>query len=329
MFPFKAPEHLAPKDLAHGHSAEDQLAISILMGTYNGQDYFAEQLHSIANQTHRNWQLHISDDGSKDEFFKTLEALQSKWGSERITLRHGPKQGFAANFLSLVADPSIDTPLYAFCDQDDVWFPEKLARAAVWHASQNSLNPALYASAATLTDAAGTPLRLMAAPTRSTAFGNALVENIAAGHTMVFNAAARQLLARAAAAGPVLAHDWLTYGVVTAAGGVVYVDPQPSVFYRQHGNNVIGVNTSFQFLLYRARRIIGTAYQDAVSAHVRALGAIEDSMTPTNRERFNTFLQARSAPMVQRLAGVRRSRVYRQTRLGDVSLTLATMLGRI
>jgi glycosyltransferase involved in cell wall biosynthesis len=313
----------------HPIQPHGQSAVSILMGTFNGQDYLAEQLRSIDAQTHRNWRLYVSDDGSKDEFFRTLEAFQGDWGTTRLSLRHGPKRGFAANFLSLVADPSIDTPLFAFCDQDDVWLPEKLARAAAWHAGQDPSIPALYASAATLTDATGKPLGLMAAPKRSTTFGNALVENIAAGHTMVFNAAARQLLARAAAAGPVLAHDWLTYAVVTAAGGSVYVDPKPSVLYRQHGKNVIGVNNSLQFLLYRARRIIGTAYQEAVSAHVRALTAIEDSMTPINREHFNTFLQARSAPMVQRLAGVRRSRVYRQTRLGDVSLTLATMLGRI
>ena len=36
------------------------------MGTYNGQSFLAEQLLSIENQSHKNWRLFISDDGSTD-----------------------------------------------------------------------------------------------------------------------------------------------------------------------------------------------------------------------------------------------------------------------
>lgn len=39
--------------------------VAILMCTYNGGTFLAEQLESFERQSHRNWSLHVSDDGSK------------------------------------------------------------------------------------------------------------------------------------------------------------------------------------------------------------------------------------------------------------------------
>ena len=41
--------------------------VAILLSTYNGQDYLAEQLDSYMEQTHRNWVVWASDDGSTDQ----------------------------------------------------------------------------------------------------------------------------------------------------------------------------------------------------------------------------------------------------------------------
>ena len=78
--------------------------ICILMGTYNGQDFLAEQLLSIENQSHKDWRLIISDDGSTDETLAIAKAFQEKWGNDRLELRQGPNQGFCKNFLSLACD---------------------------------------------------------------------------------------------------------------------------------------------------------------------------------------------------------------------------------
>jgi glycosyltransferase involved in cell wall biosynthesis len=45
--------------------------VDILLATYNGEKYLEEQLKSIVNQTHTNWNLIIRDDGSTDNTLKS------------------------------------------------------------------------------------------------------------------------------------------------------------------------------------------------------------------------------------------------------------------
>ena len=98
--------------------------VCILMGTYNGQAFLAEQLLSIENQSHKDWRLVISDDGSTDDTLAIAKTFQEKWGKDRIEIRLGPKQGFCKNFLNLACDSTIKADFYAFADQDDIWmFP--------------------------------------------------------------------------------------------------------------------------------------------------------------------------------------------------------------
>ena len=68
--------------------------VCILMGTYNGAAYLAEQLISIENQSHKNWRLIISDDGSTDDTVAIAKSFQEKWGGDRLEIREGPQDGF-------------------------------------------------------------------------------------------------------------------------------------------------------------------------------------------------------------------------------------------
>ena len=58
---------------------------------------------------------------------------------------------------------------------------------------------------------------------------------------MVFNRSAKRLIEHAGTL-DVVAHDWWTYILTSAAGGAVHYDPDVSVGYRQHGSNLIGSN---------------------------------------------------------------------------------------
>src|SRR5580700_4059508 len=94
--------------------------VAILMCNKDGAGYIDDQLKSIANQTHENWILIVSDDGSSD---RTLAELQNFSNShqKKITIRNGPGKGVCKNFLSLTNDPTIAADYFAFSDQDDVW----------------------------------------------------------------------------------------------------------------------------------------------------------------------------------------------------------------
>lgn len=48
----------------------DTPLVAILLCTYNGARFLAEQLDSLESQTHQNWIVFASDDGSTDVLCK-------------------------------------------------------------------------------------------------------------------------------------------------------------------------------------------------------------------------------------------------------------------
>ena len=98
---------------------------TVVMATYNGAKYLAEQLDSLEQQTARPARLIISDDGSSDDT-KEISASFAKKASFDVTLVDGPQQGYAENFWS--AARLADTRFVAWADQDDVWHPQKIEK---------------------------------------------------------------------------------------------------------------------------------------------------------------------------------------------------------
>ena len=101
------------------------------------------------------------------------------------------------------------------------------------------------------------PLGLSLPYKRPAVFANTLVQNIASGNTMVFNEAARKLLVQAGPQVDIDLHDWWTYMLVTGMGGQVLFDHAPTVRYRQHPNNLWGMNTSLKSQWMRIRKLFG------------------------------------------------------------------------
>ena len=100
--------------------------IAILMATYNGKDYIGEQIDSLLAQSFTNWHLYIHDDGSTDGTDKVIHQYENRY-PQHISILNYPSQGGACgNFLSMLENVSAD--YYMFCDQDDVWLPEKIER---------------------------------------------------------------------------------------------------------------------------------------------------------------------------------------------------------
>ena len=125
------------------HARTRATQVAILMCTKNGAAFLDEQLNSIADQTHASWILFVSDDGSTDETRKILKDFADTH-EQKMVVRNGPGKGVCANFLSLATDPTIDADYFAFSDQDDVWYKDKLQRALTWLVTIPGDVPALY-----------------------------------------------------------------------------------------------------------------------------------------------------------------------------------------
>jgi len=302
--------------------------VAILMACYNGAAYLQEQLDSIAAQT-VDWVLLASDDGSTDETLAELERFRSRFGAERVVIRRGPARGFVANFLSMACQPVFETAYFAFCDQDDIWMPDKLERALDVLLPLDSQQPLLYGGRTALVDDDGNPLGMSPLFRHPPCFRNALVQSLAGANTMVFNEKARQLYVAAGADVSVASHDWWLYLLVTGAGGRMHYDPLPAIRYRQHSENVIGCNIGWKAKWWRFMRLLDGQLQVWSDMHVAALNRVEDRLTPENREIFEKFKAGRSKRGIACAWALLKIRLFRQTLVGNIGLYVSALLGKI
>lgn len=302
----------------------------ILMATYQGQPHLPAQLDSIAALDGTHWRLVVSDDGSTDGTEAILAAFAARQATGRVTLVSGPRRGALENFLSLIARDDEGGEVYAFADQDDVWERDKITRAWAWLASVPAATPALYCSRTRIIDETGRHTGLSPLFRRPPSFANALTQNLASGNTMVFNAAARRLL-RQTIAGARLSvmHDWWAYLIVTGAGGAVRYDPTPTVCYRQHATNEVGTRIGTLDRVANVPAMLTGRWRRWTDKNLEALEATRDTLTPDATRTLDTFSAARRQALVPRLAGLRQSGVYRQTRRGTVLLWAAACAGRL
>jgi glycosyltransferase involved in cell wall biosynthesis len=304
--------------------------VLIIMATYNGAAFLPEQLQSIANQDGITWRLRVSDDGSTDATCDVVAEFSQLYPKQSVLLSTGPKQGFAANFLSLLGKLDHSTDFVAFADQDDIWQPDKLTRALSWLNAENMETPALYTSRTW----AWFPKNgyRVASPhfKKSPSFRNALTQSLAGGNTMVLNRAAAAL-AKACSheAGPIISHDWWIYQIITGAGGTVYYDPEPSLDYRQHEANLVGANIGWAARWRRAKMIRDGVYQTWHRVNIAALDRSAHRFTPENRAILNEFAVARQQSLLKRIRRLARLGLYRQSLGANITFWLAVIFGRI
>ncbi|QHT59257.1 glycosyltransferase family 2 protein [Paenibacillus lycopersici] len=291
----------------------------ILLSTYNGERYISEQLNSLMNQTHRNFNIIIRDDGSTDQ----TSAIVSQWASnypDWIRFVPGENIGVIKSFLWLLQHSSSDSDYFCFCDQDDVWMPHKLTSAATHLESLGTSNPAMVFTSTQMTTSDLTPIKVWpSAISKVPSFYNALIQNIAVGATIAFNREARSLLcSKQPSAENVLMHDWWVYLCVSAFGKVRF-EPEPSILYRQHANNVVGgegstwdkIKKKWQsYRKHKGRRLL---HKQALEFYT----LYGDQVDSDKREQLTLFLAPRPKTR-DRMTYLYRSKLYRQSTVEQV-----------
>jgi len=129
----------------------------ILLATYDGERFLRRQLASLFAQTDRNWRLLVRDDGSSDRTPALLGAAAAADARVRVVDDDGGRLGSSRNFFRLMhAALAEGADYFAFCDQDDIWQPDKLAtlRAAL-RAGERAAAPCLVYSDLSWIDARG------------------------------------------------------------------------------------------------------------------------------------------------------------------------------
>ena len=236
-----------------GHCSERaerrQPAVAILMATYNGEAFLAEQLDSIISQTYEDWWLYIMDDMSCDGTRRILEEYVARDERVRVLPNH-TKRGSMGTFGALMqAVPDAD--YYMFADQDDVWMADKVSVTLEKMRDTEAGMPGKPVVVHTDLTVVDSSLEVIApsfwqysriAPSLLTTLEDLSVHNLATGCTMMFNRSARDVALPFSERA--MMHDaWVTLSVI-ARGGTVEVVNRPTMLYRQHGHNVLGAKDS-------------------------------------------------------------------------------------
>ncbi len=283
--------------------------VAILLSTFNGAGYLPEQLDSFVAQEHRDWTLFWRDDGSADATRAIMAAFAARVGAGRCVHVAEPagRLGVLGSYLALLraVAPGLGEPdAVAFADQDDVWLPRKLARGMAALAAGPAPVPALYFARQILVDGKLRRIGLSAPLAVTPGFPASLTQNLAAGCTVLLNRAGAMLVAGSRPP-PGTLHDWWSYILISAAGGRMAPDAEPTVLYRQHEGNAIGAASS------RLRRAIAAAqrgprpFMRDFSAHVASLCEHAALLTPAATRDLCVLRRAVAGGVAERVEGLR------------------------
>ncbi|MCR4633426.1 MAG: glycosyltransferase family 2 protein [Erysipelotrichaceae bacterium] len=246
------------------------MSLIVLLSTYNGEKYLPEQLDSLIGQKLRPDKVLIRDDGSSDSTLSILDEYAAKY--PWIRYYKGENKGPAGSFFDLI-EKSDEEDFYALCDQDDVWFEDKLLTAVNRLKQEDASMPLLYCSKYTLTDADLNPIDSNVSRLYGFSdFPHALLYHTAPGCTFVFNHAARK---------KILQYDWekefciihdaIIHKVVTMFGKMI-LDGSSHMYYRQHGDNQIGMDANvFKVFVGRVDRFLNGKIRNYRSNTARSL----------------------------------------------------------
>lgn len=210
--------------------AANPLSVSVVMATYNGRPYLAEQLRSVLAQLLPGDELIIVDDGSQDGTPELAEALKSAFVQ---VVRNPRNLGVLATFERGVLMASRD--IIFLCDQDDVWLPGK--RADFVAAFEEDPGALVVVSDAELIDAGGSVTAPSFMQLRGGFYGgfwSTLVKNRYLGCAMALR---RELLAVALPIPPTVPMHDMWFGALASVVGRVHYIPRPLMQYRRHGSN--------------------------------------------------------------------------------------------
>jgi rhamnosyltransferase len=303
---------------------------AIVLSTYNGGTFLAEQIESIRAQTASEWRLYVRDDGSSDRTREILSDFAARDSRISILSDDAGNLGAPASFGVLLAHAFARGERYVFpSDQDDVWLPDKAARmlgvATEYEGCLGVQVPLLIHSdlrvvSTNLTTVHPSFFQLVRIdPRADVQLPRLALRNAVTGCATLVN---RALLECALPFPRVAMHDWWLAQCAALFGHIALVD-QPTVLYRQHSANALGANGLLGTIaravltprswwsrgarhfvavldqLWDLRRRAAVAERPPAASRLRPLADLHDTLTSSRSstlQRIRAVLRAGASP---------------------------------
>jgi rhamnosyltransferase len=296
--------------------------VTIVMSAYNGSNRIVQQLDSLFTQKNVDVTVYVRDDGSTDDTLRILKQYRDEKQPTMLLIEEGENYGWKLSFLiALQNAPSAQ--YYAFSDQDDIWFDNKLSRciaelekydvskAQMIHCDRISCNEQLV------------PLKCQAPKVPCPlSRENAVIQEYAQGCTIVMNSMAKELVcSHIPKTG--MSHDFWT-GMVCYFFGEVHYCPEPLFYHINHGNNASTAGHILASQIARVRNFFSQPLypnpaNDLLEGYAELLGEDKFIMELKN---YRHCLKARSALLFN-------PKFRRVNIAGTVMLKIAVLLGKI
>ncbi|VTS20934.1 glycosyltransferase [Streptococcus pseudoporcinus] len=283
------------------------MKINILMSTYNGEQFLAEQIESIRNQTITDWHLLIRDDGSSDRTPEIIEEYVAKDSRIHfINAENRENYGVIKNFFTLLKYEKAD--YYFFSDQDDIWLPDKMAVQLEEAQKYDTNTPLLvYTDLKVVNSHLETMYDSMISyqsDHANTSLLEELTENTVTGGTTLINHA---LAGHWTDPSDLLMHDWFLALIAASMGNLVYLDSVTEL-YRQHEANVLGARTwSKRIKTWLKPQLLIKKYWWLIrSSQKQAEKLLELPISQKERTLVSHFVTLLEQPLITRIAHLKK-----------------------
>lgn len=307
------------------------MSIAILLSTYNGVEFLTQQLDSLFAQVDTSFKIFVRDDGSQDSTLEVLQGYDVKLLPSNINL--GCKDSFST--LLKFATTNSDADYFMFCDQDDVWYPDKvektLAKMKSMEAEYSDIPLLVHTDLEVVDESLETIAPSMwqyehLLPDKNT-FSRLLIQNSVTGCSVMINRtlAEKSLTIPSSA----IMHDWWL-GLVASQFGKIGFIAEPTIKYRQHGKNTIG---SKEFKVNPLRTILGLVYslvlrkqdylkdiQVNIDQARSFLELFSDELDEKNKALLTDFISLEHKSFFQRRLVIYKHRLLKQGFLRNIAL---------
>lgn len=271
--------------------------VAVFLATFNGIKYIEEQINSVLNQLNVLVTIYVSDDGSTDGTWEWITRSFSNNISVILLSREIARGSAGANFFRIIRDVQVDQFDYvAFCDQDDIWLYDKLYWA-VNIIERENVNA--YSSNVTAFWPDGREFLINKSQEQKD--WDFYFEAAGPGCTYVIQSSLMKQLSQIISektpiVEQIALHDWLIYAWVRQNKYKWYIDPKPRMNYRQHANNVVGVNSGLAAAKVRFNKFCNGWYSKQILLIASVIDAGNQSpvcwiRNPTLLNRFKLLMK--------------------------------------
>ena len=232
--------------IREGLVMEKKMEVAVLMATYNGEGYLKEQLDSLLGQSYQNFVIYIHDDGSTDKTREICMEYCQKYPNKIVMLDYPSTGGAKTNFFSFLEYVTAD--YYFFCDQDDVWLPDKilLTLNKAKNVSQNKNGVLVFTDLKVVDKEKNVIFESFFEYTHvkpnKIDYKYVLVSGFIPGCVMMIDHTLLQYVKSYKNVKNLKMHDWWILEVAYMCESTILFVNRSLMLYRQHGNNTIGIN---------------------------------------------------------------------------------------